>query len=368
MRRLMVVCILLLMIAALIGPGAAAAQSAPVQLIPVTGELTIAKLSPDGHTLAVIDNVAMHVDYEVVPAHLPIQLVNVDTGEVTQLTGFTDYAWDVAFTPDGARLISLHGNGEIIVWDVASGTEIEHFWGLPGMRGIAILPDGNTAVIRQPTLWPQLYRWDLTTGTITGVWTIHYATYAEFSAQMSGGGIPEGIASLASAPDGSWLAVASSRGRIWHWDVTTGQPTVLVDTDNTLPMFNVMNLTFTADGSTLIYLDRQANLINLIDAASGAVKEAIPANTRFNPAVSADGSRIIWLDKDTMTFKQWQNGTTSDLAVDLSSAAPPDGVTMAPSSQTPALFLTPDGTRLIFAGFFARDSGDNVIAVIDLGG
>jgi WD40 repeat protein len=366
MRRLAVVSVLLLMIAVLVGPGTAAAQNAPVQLIPVTGELTVSRLSPDGHTLAVIDNVNMHADYEVVPAHLPIQLVDLDTGEVTRLTGFTDYAWDVAFTPDGARLVSLHGNGEIIVWDVASRTEIDHFWGVPGMRGIAILPDGNTAIIRLPTLWAQLNRWDLTTGTITGIWTIHYDTYAEFNAQMSGGGIPEGIAALAAAPDGTWLAVASTYGRIWRWDATTGQPTVLVDTDNTLPMLNVMNLTFTSDGSSLIYWDRQANVINVVDAATGAVKEPIPVNVRFDPAVSADGSRIIWLDKDSGTFKQWQDGTTSDLTVDLSSVSLPDGVTMAPSSPTPAMFLTPDGKRLIFTGFFAKETGDNEIAVIDL--
>jgi WD40 repeat protein len=366
MKRLVVVCVLLLMSAALIVPGMAAAQNAPVQLIPVTGEQVISALSPDGHTLAVIDNINLHNNYEVIPLHLPIQLVNLDTGKVLWLSGFTDNAWDVAFTPDGARLVSLHGNGEIFVWDIASRTEIEHFWGLPGMRGIAILPDGNTAIIRLPTLWAQLNRWDLTTGYITAVWTLHYDTYAEFNAQMSSGGIPEGIVSLTSAPDGTWLAVASTYGRIWHWDVATGEPTVLVNTQNTLPMFNIRSLHFTADGSALIYLDNQADVINVVDTSTGTVKESIPANTRFDPAVSADGSRIIWLDKDSGTLKQWQNGTLSDLPVDLSSVSLPDGVSMAPSSLTPALFLTPDGKRLIFAGFYAPDIGANVIAVIDL--
>ncbi len=146
--------------------------------------------------------------------------------------------------------------------------------------------------------------------------------------------------------------------------MATGQPTVLVDTENTLPMFNVMSLNFTADGRSLIYLDRQADTINVIDAATGAAKETIQTNSRFDPAVSADGSRIIWLDSDSGTFKQWDNGTVSDLPVDLSSVSLPDGVSMPSSAPTPALFLTPDGTRLIFTGFFApgygeqRDRGD----------
>jgi WD40 repeat protein len=368
MKRLMGLCILLLMSAASIVPGMAAAQNAPVQLIPVTGEQVIARLSPDGHTLAVIDNINLHNNYEVIPLHLPIQLVNLDTGKVLWLSGFTDNAWDVAFTPDGARLVSLHGNGEIFVWDIASRTEITHFRAMPGMRGIAMLPDGNTAVMRIPVSYAMLGQWDLTNGAITKVWTMPYATYAEFWAQMNGGGIPEGIAALTAAPDGTWIAVASTYGRIWRWNVATGEPSVLVDTQNTLPMFNIRSLTFTTDGSTLIYFDNQADVINLVDAATGDIKESIPANTSFDPAVSADGSRIIWLDKDSGTLKQWQDGTTSDLAVDLSSVALPDGVTMAPSSPTPALFLTPDGTRLIFTGFFAPDTANNVVAVVDLGG
>ncbi len=368
MRRLIMLFMALMMIAVLIVPGTAGAQDAPVRLIPVMGEMVIAKLSPDGHLLVAIDNINLHNGYEVVPAHLPVQLVNLDTGDVTRLTGFTDHAWDAAFTPDGTKLVTLHGNGEIIVWDVASGTELTRFWGLPGTRGIAILPDNNTAVIRPQSMWAQLNRLDLTTGFITGVWTIHYDSYAEFQAQYADGKIPEGVATLVAAPDGTWLAVASSYGRIWHWDMATGQPTVLVDTENTLPMFNVMSLNFTADGSSLIYLDRQADTINVIDAATGAAKETIQTNSRFDPAVSADGSRIIWLDSDSGTFKQWENGTVSDLPVDLSSVSLPDGVTIAPSTPTPSLFLTPDGTQLIFTGFFAPDLGANVMAVIDLTG
>jgi WD40 repeat protein len=367
MKRLAGLCVLLLMSAALIVPGLAAAQNTPpVQLIQVTGEQVIARLSPDGHTLAAIDNIQVHADYQVVPLHLPIQLVDLDTGKVLWLTGFTDHAWDIAFTPDGTRLISLHGNGEIIVWDVASRIAIADYHGMPGMRGIAVLPDGNSAVIRLATQYALLSRWDLTNGTITGLWTMPYQTYAEFQAQMSNGNIPDGVAALTAAPDGTWIAVASFYGRIWHWDVATGQPTVLVDTQNTLPMFNIRNLNFTADGSTLIYLDNQASVINVVDTASGDVKESIPANTRFEPAVSADGSRMIWLDKDSKTLTQWDNGTVTDLGIDLSSLTLPDGVSLAPSSPTPALFLTPDGTRLIFTGFFAPGLGANVIAVIDL--
>ncbi len=220
-------------------PGSAGAQDDPaVRVVPVMGELLIAELSPDGHTLAVFDNVNFHNDYEVIPEHLPIQLVDLDSGEVSWLLGFSDHAWAVAFSPDSTRLVSAHGNGEVFLWDVASHTMISQLWGYPGMRALALLPDNNTLIANMSTTYTQIGQWDLTTGYMTALMMDRYATYGEFRAQVESSPA-NGVIGLDVAPDGETLAAVTSYGRIWRWDLTTHEPTLLVDTENTQPMLDI---------------------------------------------------------------------------------------------------------------------------------
>jgi WD40 repeat protein len=346
------------------GGGTAAAQEPQVRLISVAGELLISTLSPDGHTLAVFENAQVHDDWEVVDRYLPIQLVNLDTGEITRLEGFTDYAFDVAFSADGTRLVSVHGSGEFIVWDLAAGTPLHRFWGLPGIRGIGLLPDGNTLITRLSPNLIQFGQWDLTTGYITAILQFHYDSFAEFQAQFESG-MPDWTAGFAVAPDGESMAVLTAYGRIWRWDLKTGEPVLLLDSETETPTLYVRNLAFAADGTMIIYLDRKAGVIHLMDAATGTEINAIPADTVGEPAISPDGSVLVWLENGTYTLKRW-DATQPDTITDLLTPPFSDALPLVPSSASPVLFMTPDGSRLVFAGFLARDTGDNMIAVIDM--
>ena len=52
-----------------------------------------------------------------------------------------------AFSPDGQRAASVAGDGQIVLWDAASGEEIirhEGDWGMVG--GVAFSPDGQFIV------------------------------------------------------------------------------------------------------------------------------------------------------------------------------------------------------------------------------
>jgi WD40 repeat protein len=364
-HRLLPIFTFVIVVGLLIGSaGTAAAQEPSVRFIPVVGELLLSKLSPDGHTLAVFENAQVHNGYEVVDRYLPIQLVNLDTGEVTRLEGFTDYAFDVAFSADGTRLVSVHGNGEIIVWDLATGTPLNRFWGFPGTRPISLLPDGNTLIGRTSSSVTQLGQWDLTTGYITAILQLHYASFAEVQAQWANG-MPDAAINFSVGPDGQSLAVLTSYGRIWRWDLQTGEPTLLLDSEAEHPMLYILNLTFTADSATLIYLDRQSGVIHFMDAMTGAETNTLQVVARYEPAISPDGRVLVWVDKDTGMLKRWdaaQPDTVTDLmAPPVSGDLPP-----APTSTLPVLFMTPDGSRLVFAGYAALGIGDNMIAVIDL--
>ena len=67
-------------------------------------------LSADGHLRAVGEHY-----------HHGITLEDARTGQVRALDGHLDRVTALAFTPDATRLVSAGADGQLIVWEVASG-------------------------------------------------------------------------------------------------------------------------------------------------------------------------------------------------------------------------------------------------------
>lgn len=72
------------------------------------------------------------------------------------------YFADLAFTPDGCRLIGVRPDGEAVVWDVTSGAAASRldFKAEAGrLRAVAVAPDGLTATAGGSD--GRLVRWDI---------------------------------------------------------------------------------------------------------------------------------------------------------------------------------------------------------------
>ena len=342
--------------------GTASAQQGNMHQIPVAGMGFGSALSPDGKTLAVFEISALHND-EVDPLVLPLRLVNLDTGAVTSLTGHTDYASSAAWSGDGKLLVSYHSNGVIMVWDSASGKELKRIRALPGRSAMALSADGKTLVTQAPGAVLGYMVWDLESATITAILTPPYDTYKQISDMLQSGNIPDNATTaLALSPDGHTLAAATGFGNILLWDLASGQMTPLVTSTATLPMLNIRALAFSADGSTLTYVDTDAGVIHFLDMATGQDTNVIQAKTRAAPAVTPDGHKVAWVDPDSKTIMLWdaaQPGSPQTVATI------PDSAGMLQPIPYGALYFTPDATRLVLSGFFAGD-GNNNVWVIDL--
>ena len=74
-----------------------------------------------------------------------IALWDVASGqEIKTFKGHTEAIFCVAFSPDGAQIVSGSGDNTLRLWDVASGQEITAFKAHPcGIDSVAFSPDGR---------------------------------------------------------------------------------------------------------------------------------------------------------------------------------------------------------------------------------
>jgi WD40 repeat protein len=93
-------------------------------------------LSPDGRTLAAADAHNIHL-WDLLWG----------TRRAT-LKGHDGVVWSVAFSPDGALLLSGAKDGSVRLWDVASAEPWAVFdWDMGTVHHVAFAPDGMTAAV-----------------------------------------------------------------------------------------------------------------------------------------------------------------------------------------------------------------------------
>nr|WP_042179802.1 helix-turn-helix domain-containing protein [Kibdelosporangium sp. MJ126-NF4]CEL14036.1 High-affnity carbon uptake protein Hat/HatR [Kibdelosporangium sp. MJ126-NF4]CTQ88402.1 High-affnity carbon uptake protein Hat/HatR [Kibdelosporangium sp. MJ126-NF4] len=148
--------------------------------------------SPDGSLLAVADH--------------DNQLVTVwDIATRTrksELRGHSGWARSVVFSPDGRTLASASADQTVILWDVATGSQLARVTGHKDayFHGIDFSPDGRT--IAYTSADDTVVLWDVERRTVSARLTGHLA----------------GVRVVAFSPDGGTLATAGADGTVILWD------------------------------------------------------------------------------------------------------------------------------------------------------
>ena len=149
----------------------------------------------------------------------------------------------LAFSPDGRWLVSGTTEGDIRMWDVATGEALTVFAepteqkNLGHISAVAFSPDRALLAAGTPS---QLHLWDVRTGhKVFSVSTVHkrgWGTYHDYPRP------------LVFSPDGTILVNGHGSGTIQLWDVETGDRIAALDGHTQ----EVETLKFSPDGETLV--------------------------------------------------------------------------------------------------------------------
>jgi len=191
--------------------------------------------------------------------------------------------FSLAFSPDGGLLASSGYDGTLVLWDVATSSQVAALSGYEGwVSSLTFSPDGKTLATGGSDTTTRL--WDVETG-------------AELS-QLKGH--ESEVINLTFSSDGKTLISNSSDGTIHFWDVDTGGQRPVV-----IQVYGGASMALSPDGATLA-TSTGFGFLQLWDTATGSQSALLPLHTGpvasivFSPdnsllaAGSEDGFVRIW--------------------------------------------------------------------------
>lgn len=222
--------------------------------------------------------------------------------------------YQVAFDPDGTRLVSGCADGIVRVWDVKTG---EILLEMPGHRSrvdcVAFSPDGRQIASGSRDTTVRL--WDAQTGvcskTLTNhrsaIWSVAYSSDGKYMVSADRGGVAHlwnaatatpvrtfaghsDIRAAAFSPDSTWLALGTYSGHMVVCDLLKNDSTPIIHHLNAGPL---LSLAYTPNG-TLAWSSREGH-VRIQNPQIGKDRYVLPGRDgwAYSVAMSPNGRRLV---------------------------------------------------------------------------
>jgi sugar lactone lactonase YvrE len=237
------------------------------------------------------------------------------------ISGHDGVVWSVAFSPDGARILTGSADGTARLWDAATGKELARLEGHTSVvSSVAFSPDGARILTSSNDKTARL--WDAATGK----------ELARLKGHISG------FSSVAFSPDGARILTGSLDSTARLWNAATGKELARLEGHTR----GVWSVAFSLDGARILtgsggLLDSHDDTARLWDAATGKELARFEGHDSFvySVAFSPDGARILTGSNDN-TVRLWDAAMGKELTR-------LEGHEGAVSSVA----FSPDGTRIL---------------------
>ncbi|MCP4935935.1 MAG: WD40 repeat domain-containing protein, partial [bacterium] len=222
--------------------------------------------------------------------------------EIRRLQGHTGTVRTIAFSPDGRTALSGASDQFVILWDVETGQEIRRFVGHDGwVRTVAFSPDGETAVsggfvgdtVSSVANPGQLILWNLASGQELRRFEGH----------------PSGVVAAAFTPDGrailassGFFTNASNEYSLMLWDTETGQKIRDFEITGQSDNFSLATspdgrtaLTGTSNDEVILWDMDTGQKIRTLEGHTGLMVTSVAYTPDGRHAISGDANGLIIL-------------------------------------------------------------------------